>query len=59
MQWNPPAVPVTQDEMIWVEKARGIVLSNSKFKDFSVIVISPSLSIICCCMKIIIVIKLN
>ena len=59
MQWNPPAVPVTQDEMIWVEKARGIVLSNSKFKDFSVIVISPSLSIICCCMAIIIVIKLN
>ena len=59
MQWNPPAVPVTQDEMIWVEKARGIVLSNSKFKDFSVIVISPSLSIICCCIANIIVIKQN
>ena len=29
MQWDPPAVPVTQDEMIWVEKAGGIVLTTS------------------------------
>ena len=28
MQWDPPAVPVTQDEMIWVEKAGGIVLTT-------------------------------
>ena len=29
MQWDPPAVPVTQDKMIWVEKAGGIVLTTS------------------------------